>query len=163
MGYRYTLHRAMHDLWADGRKRTALVRNVEPVHRYPRWRENDPTVRRVIGFTRRMECTDLIVCNVYALRSTDPQGLLDVNDPVGESNDASIAACAQAADVIVAAWGNPPARLPKGRTDAVLSILRRYGNVYRLGRTTKAGQPRHPLYLRADEPLEIHGLNPGTP
>jgi len=51
--------------------------------------------------------------------------------------------------LVVAAWGNHGALLSRGWD--VINLVRNSGvNLYRLGDLTKGGQPRHPLYLKAD-------------
>jgi hypothetical protein len=57
----------------------------------------------------------------------------------------------------VCAWGSN-ARLE--RANRVASIMRNAGaRLWCLG-TTKDGSPRHPLYVRADQPLLEWSLNP---
>ena len=52
---------------------------------------DDPTIRRCIGFAKREGCTELTVVNLFAYRSTDPEGLLiQTRDPIGDMNDAYI-------------------------------------------------------------------------
>ena len=119
--------------------------------------QDDPTVRRMIHFAKRLGASEMRLVNLYALRSTEPSKLWRVRDPVGPDNDLYISRQALLADVIIAAWG--AATLAQRRADAVLAILRRHGDVYRLGPTSLLGHPRHPLYLRADTPLEIHAVS----
>lgn len=119
--------------------------------------QDDPTIRRVIGFAERMNATGVIVTNLYAARATDPDRLLGFDDPVGPHNDVAISSAAAFADVIVAAWGSLVTRLGVvERADQVLETLRRFGTVWRLGAATKCGQPRHPLYLPRDPGLHVH-------
>lgn len=47
---------------------------------------DDPTVRRCVSFAEREGCTDLSVVNLFALRSTDPDELLNEADPQGPEN-----------------------------------------------------------------------------
>lgn len=115
---------------------------------------NDPTVRRCVGFALDRGFGSLDVVNIFALRSTDPAGLRRVGDPVGPRNDAAIVRAVARASLVVAAWGNHGELLGRGR--AVESILKRATpdpcGLRHFGRTA-AGEPRHPLYLRADAPL----------
>lgn len=113
---------------------------------------DDPTIRRCIGYAQAWGMGRLHVLNIYAYRSTDPAGLWTVNDPVGPDNDHHIAAHAQLATEtgwpLVAAWGvnARPERIKRVLTltaGAPLSALA----------VAKAGQPRHPLYLRRDAAL----------
>ena len=116
--------------------------------------EDDPTVRRMIGFAQREGATEMRLVNIYAARATDPSDLWRMADPIGRFNDEHIAREAEAADVMIAAWG-ATARA-QARASVVLAIMRQHGPVYRLGDTTQHGAPRHPLYLRGDMPLDVH-------
>ena len=107
-------------------------------------RIDDPTIRRCIAFARGWGMGRLIVCNLFAFRSTDPRALLVAPDPVGPDNDAHIASAAQsvgAGGIIVCAWG------ASGSSRDISHLVP--NELYCLG-VTKAGHPRHPLYLRRD-------------
>ena len=111
---------------------------------------SDPTVTRCKRFAARWGYGALSVCNLFALRSTDPAALTASEDPVGADNDKHLLKAARAADSIVCAWGNRGAYLDRG--DEVMRALRREGlaaKTRHLG-MTRRGQPRHPLYLRRD-------------
>jgi hypothetical protein len=109
----------------------------------------DPTLTRCKGFARRFGYPRLEVVNLFALRSTDPNGLYGVADPIGPNNDQIIAERMADADVIVVGWGAFPLAVPRCREVAGLT---RGKPLYCLG-TTQDGHPRHPLYLRADSTL----------
>jgi hypothetical protein len=68
----------------------------------------DPTVRRCFGFARDWGFGGLEVVNLFALRSTYPEQLKKVSDPVGPENDAVIRRAVKAADLVVASWGYIP-------------------------------------------------------
>lgn len=106
---------------------------------------DDPTVRRDIDFAQRWGFDALDVANMYGLRSTDPNGLWTVEDPVGPQNDEWILRLAARADRIVVAWGNNAKR---ERENDVLNLLHDY-ELLCLG-ITGEGAPAHPLYQRAD-------------
>jgi hypothetical protein len=110
---------------------------------------NDPTIARCAGYARRWGYRRMLVTNVFALRATDPATLRRALDPVGPENDRYIARTARRADRIVCGWGIHGAL--NGREAQVLALLRSAapGPLEHLG-LTKAGQPRHPLYLRGD-------------
>jgi hypothetical protein len=103
--------------------------------------EDDPTVRRCVGFARKWKFGGLILVNLFAYRSTDPHGLLEADDPVGPGNDKHIVASARAAERVVLAWGTKGCLLD--RDERVLSLL---PGAHCLG-VTKDGHPKHPLYL----------------
>lgn len=109
--------------------------------------QNDPTIRRLVGFAQAWGYTDLTVCNLFALRATDPRSMLKDAAPVGPENDVWIRREAERADLIVAAWGTHGSHLRRG--PGVLCMLDLAGEVHHLG-LTKDGHPKHPLYLRAD-------------
>mgnify|MGYP001800328331 FL=1 len=66
-------------------------------------------------------------------------------DPVGPGNDAAILDRAAWADHVIAAWGTHGAHLDRGAY--VASMLRDAERpIFHLG-LSKAGHPKHPLYL----------------
>lgn len=87
--------------------------------------------------------------NLFALRSTDPDGLHHEVDPVGPDNDRIIADRIASADLVIVGWGAFP--LAAARAKRILELA---GDkpLYCLG-TTREGWPRHPLYLRSDAEL----------
>lgn len=110
---------------------------------------DDPTIRRCIGYAQAWGCGALKVVNLYAWRATDPRELWLADDPVGPDNDAHLYTAAKiAADSggpLVGAWG------ANARADRIAAVLDLPGmdRITALA-TTKAGQPRHPLYLKAE-------------
>lgn len=106
---------------------------------------DDATIRRCIGFTMRWGYYGLRVVNLFALRSTDPRGLLVAKDPTGPDNDLHIQKLVQDRNcrMRVVAWGDVPAAL-RGRERRVLELLG--APVWCLGKTA-AGNPRHPVRL----------------
>lgn len=110
--------------------------------------QDDPTIRRCIGFARSWGYDTLSVRNLFAYRATDPKELLSAHDPVGTRNDGELMAGATA-HRLVAAWG---AGVPFGRDKQVLAMFAKHWSavpIYCLGKT-KHGHPRHPLYVKAD-------------
>lgn len=115
--------------------------------------QDDPTVRRCIGFAKAWGHGSLIVVNLYALRSTDPRALWNHAAPVGgRVNDTHIAGALRQAGLVVAAWGAHarPHRVEAFREIAAETRTR----VMHLGLTMR-GAPRHPLYLPAVSRLHV--------
>ena len=106
---------------------------------------NDPTIRRCIGFARDWGFGLLEVVNLFALMSTNPKTLLDVEDPVGPDNDATIQAALQRADKVILAWGNHGSRHGE-RAAHVTKMALDVSTPHHLG-LTKLGFPGHPLLL----------------
>lgn len=107
--------------------------------------QDDPTIRRCLGFTRFWGYTLLDVVNLFSYRTTDPKELLTAYKPIGDETDGIIGHYAGVASLIVCAWGRNA--LPE-REEEVLEILR-YFDLYCLG-LTKNGKPKHPLYVPKD-------------
>lgn len=105
-------------------------------------RDDDPTLRRLIGFARSWGFGSLRLANLYALRTPHPRVLFADDAPVGPSNDAWIAHVLSQSDLCLAAWGN-------GGVGPRADAWTKAAPWHVLG-TTRLGAPRHPLYVRAD-------------
>lgn len=122
--------------------------------------QDDPTIRRCMGFAKRWGSGGIVVVNLFAVRATDPADL-DRAPPdglVGPDNDVHLRATFRVVDMVVCAWGAIEASVCANAIRAttvrhVLNLIPREVEVCCLGRT-KGGHPRHPLYLRADTPRE---------
>jgi hypothetical protein len=67
---------------------------------------DDPTIRRVIAFSRRWGYGGIIVVNLFALRSADPKVLrVTQRDPVGQHNNTVIHNACAPGTTVIAAWG----------------------------------------------------------
>jgi len=111
---------------------------------------DDPTIRRCRGFAETWGCNGIQVVNLYAMRSTDPDALWNHPDPVGPENDQWLVSAANDAEEIVCAWG---ADAKQSRVLEVMRMLTFGGARLKCLGTTKNGSPRHPLYVRGDQPL----------
>ena len=121
--------------------------------------EDDPTIRRCIGFAQSLNCGSLIMVNAATGIATDPDHLARLQDPVGKLADRAIASAAmlvkENGGYLVAAWGVPkgPAvirRVMQMRFDVVRRIAKYGGMPLHAFRMTKTGYPEHPLYLPKD-------------
>lgn len=134
---------------------------------------DDATLRRLGALARSWGHGRLLVLNLFARVSREPAQLRRCAEPVGEHNAAWLAtALAWLASQPKAAEGPPP-RLWLGwgqggqlhdRHRQVLDGLQCWrGDVVCVG-LTRQGQPRHPLYCRADQPpLPFAGFFPPCP
>lgn len=139
--YRYTLWR----IW-DEQSPRALFVLLNPSTADAE--QDDPTLRRCLGFARREGCGSLEIVNLFAYRTTQPALLKMISDPIGVENDQHIAAAAQRANIIVLGWGTHGTY--RARDREVLQLLTAYP-LYCL-ELTKNGYPKHPLYC-AYQPL----------
>lgn len=146
--YRYTLYRE----WAedpifDG------VRVLNFVMLNPSTADglqDDPTVRKCIGFAKFNNFNAIRVVNLFAYRSTDPKGLFteylsDWGDPVGPQNDSYVREL-PSEETVVAAWGSTFANQSwvQQRVRKTIELLNR--KLYCL-RKTKEGHPGHPVMM----------------
>lgn len=108
--------------------------------------QNDPTLRRCLGFARSWGYGGVEVTNLFAYRAVQPQILRQVTDPVGSDNDRVLQTLGDRVDRIILAWGNGGSLYQRDR-----AVLRFFpmDKVDCLG-LTRSGYPRHPLYLRTD-------------
>ena len=109
--------------------------------------EDDPTIRRCIRFAKDWGYGGLVMANLFAFRATKPEDMKKAEDPIGEENDDHLELLAQHAGKVVASWGVNGTH--HNRDKEVMTLL---GSLSCLG-VTKAGHPKHPLYLKADTTL----------
>jgi len=154
----------LYDAEAPSRYRYTLTREWVTGHGQALWimlnpstadeSNDDPTIRRVISFSARWGVAGCAVVNLYALRATRPVHLWEAADPVGPQNDLHLGLAMTTAQQhgapVVAAWGanaraDRVAWLTNWATELEVPLMC-------LG-TTLGGAPRHPLYVRGDQPL----------
>lgn len=135
--YRYVLERS----WSAGTRRVLFVglnpSTADAV-------EDDPTIRRCVGFAKGFGFDGMLMANLFAARSTKPSTLADFKDPIGPENDGWISVLERHADLVIAAWGNGGKFM--GRSQFVREML---DDARCFGKTAK-GEPKHPLYLPAN-------------
>ena len=136
--YRYALTRTWDD---NGARVNFLMLNPSTATEV----QNDPTVERCERRARALGFGAFRVTNIFALRATDPRDMRAAADPIGAGNDAAILEAADWATQVVCAWGTHGAHM--GRGIAVEALLRPTGvPLLHLG-LSKAGHPKHPLYI----------------
>ncbi len=113
---------------------------------------DDPTIRRCIGYARTLGYARLEVVNLFAYRSTSPDVLYGMSrdHAVGPDNNQHIAEACNASRIVICAWGNHGALF--GRAAEVLEVIRAQQGAkpMALKINAKSGQPAHPLYLKSD-------------
>lgn len=136
--YRYSLTR----VWdTEGRRVNFVMLNPSTATEV----QNDPTVERCERRARALGFGGFAVTNIFAWRDTDPRAMRAASDPIGPENDAAILDRAAWADQVIAAWGTHGAHM--GRGADVAALLRNTDRpIFHLG-LSKAGHPKHPLYL----------------
>ncbi len=110
--------------------------------------QDDPTIRRCIGFAKSWGYGALCMTNIFAFRATDPKVMKQQNDPVGEFNKLHVSGCASGAGVVIAAWGTHG--IFRGQDIHVKQWMRNVGVELHYLELTKDEHPKHPLYLKKD-------------
>ena len=110
--------------------------------------QNDPTVRRCLGYASQWGYDKLTVLNIFAYRATDPKELLKQSDPVGPDNESTFLTTIPKCDKIICAWGNHGDI--EDQDVRALEWIMQYKQPYALKVNRKTGSPAHPLYLPSD-------------
>jgi hypothetical protein len=101
---------------------------------------DDPTIRRLIKFTKAEQFGGFYILNLFTYISTDPHNLLLAKNPMYMANDYIYEYQAKT-DKIVFMWGNN--KVIKDRAKEVIDM---FPGAYCFGKN-KDGSPKHPLYL----------------
>lgn len=121
--------------------------------------QDDPTIRRCMSFAQREGFAGISVFNLFAYSATSPEDMKAAADPIGPEGSKHIERLLNSAAItgvpVLAAWGAHGSY--RGRDAAVKLSAKGWGvSLVCLG-TTKDGHPRHPLYVRADQPFIAFG------
>jgi len=138
--YRYQLERT----WGErlSRKSTVVFVGLNPSTADAS--KDDPTIRKCTDFAQRWQFKKLIMVNLFAWRTTDPNGLLASDDPVGELNDQYLDKAIKQSSMVLACWGEYGTIL-----DRSSQFRRRYSRRLHCLKKNASGEPTHPLYLPA--------------
>lgn len=137
--YRYRLSRD----WDEGKRIVFIGLNPSTADA----EVDDPTIRRLIGFSRDWGYTGFGILNLFAYRAMDPRKLRECVDPVGPDNHQFIAAACDSKLLTVAMWGKGGEYRNEGRF-----VGRLFSNLMCFGKN-KDGSPKHPLYLPKETEL----------
>ncbi|MCH2248881.1 MAG: DUF1643 domain-containing protein [Cognatishimia sp.] len=147
--YRYALTR----IWDEtGRKVAFIMLNPSKATEI----QNDPTIERCERRARALGFGGFRAVNIFALRETDPHKMRKHKSPEGPENAAFIAETCDWADVVIAAWGAHGDHLDQGFK--VRDLLADSGRTVHSFGQTKAGHPRHPLYIAYAQQPELWPL-----
>lgn len=110
--------------------------------------EDDPTIRRCIGFTKSWGFDGFVMLNLFGFRATNPKVMFVQTDPIGTDNNTAIQHVAARVGGVVCAWGTHGVHRLRGfHVHSMLSQMS-LENVWHLG-LTDGGFPKHPLYLKS--------------
>ena len=108
----------------------------------------DPTLTRCASRATAGGAGGMVIWNLFAWRATDPADMKRAADPVGTANDATIRLLVSLASLNIAGWGAHGTH--REREHRVRAMLAGEGAKLHALAFTATGQPRHPLYLKAD-------------
>ncbi|MGR3761502.1 DUF1643 domain-containing protein [Roseobacteraceae bacterium NS-SX3] len=107
--------------------------------------QNDPTIERCERRARALGFGGFRAANIFAYRATDPRVMRAADDPEGPDNAAALLEGAGWTDVVVCGWGTHGEH--RGQGPRAEALLRGTGKpLHHLG-LSKAGHPKHPLYI----------------
>jgi hypothetical protein len=119
-------------------------------------RDDDPTIRRCVGFSDRWGFGGVEVVNLFALRATRPAHLHEAADPEGPHNAHYLQGAIKRNEQLIAAWGGSGDFASRYIAASAVNEMAKAERkrLMCLGQT-KGGDPRHPLYVRGDTPLQV--------
>lgn len=107
---------------------------------------DDPTIRRCKHFAAQAGYTSFEVVNLFAYRTKSPKVLADAGYPAHPKEHAHMVEAMKRANAICCAWGAVDGKLGEVAFWVKQILLLQRKPVLCLGKT-KAGHPRHPLYV----------------
>jgi len=125
--------------------------------------EDDPTIKKVKNAARKNGFENVIMLNIYPQRATDPNDLdIEINTNEHIKNIQKIMSVIENGSTVWAAWGNLISKRSYLK-DCMSQIQQKLKekNVHwvKMGKLTKKGNPRHPLYLKYQEFSRYDVLN----
>lgn len=104
--------------------------------------QDDPTIRKIIQFSKNFGYWWCLVYNLFALRSTDPKVLITHSDPIWPDNDNHIQTIPTEKKIVFARWNHG---ILQWRSTKVIDLLKDHNTRYL--EKNKSQQPKHPLYV----------------
>jgi hypothetical protein len=115
---------------------------------------DDPTVKRVVSFSKAWGYAKVYMVNLFAFRATNPKDMKKAADPGGPENLGWIVKLCNQSQMCLAAWGNNGSFGGSGKNLLKQLDYLGIGPIHCLG-VTKKGHPKHPLYLSRNTKPQI--------
>ncbi|MBA7658592.1 hypothetical protein ES703_66551 [subsurface metagenome] len=112
--------------------------------------ENDPTIRRCLGFADKWGYGGMYFCNLYSYVSTEPR-LLSSEEALHAANIPAITMAKSLSVLAIAAWGDGVELVENGKS--VAEHIRKLIEPSLCFGLTQKGNPKHPLYLPSEAEL----------
>ena len=149
--YRYQLYR---DIGPESRPCAFMMLNPSTADHT----EDDPTLRRCMGYAKQWGCGDLWVVNLFAIRGSKPSIIKEVSNPVGELNRYYVKRIARhisaMGGVFICGWGNHGTY--NDQDLRTLKWVTSEGVRPKCLKISKNGNPCHPLYLSKDLAPQVY-------
>ena len=128
--------------------------------------QDDPTIRKCVGFCNRWGYKRLTVLNLFALRTSRPKVLSEAyelhklgvgDDPQGPVNGLIVRQTLRSPDIagVICAWGNlPDQRMEREALHMRACIKQHEFKLQCLG-ITRFKQPKHPSRIAYGDPVEL--------
>lgn len=116
---------------------------------------DDPTVRKCIGFAERNHYGRILIGNEFSFRSPDINALRSAREPIGPDNDAHLRGMFAEANIVIAAWGTL-AKLPaalRPRWKDMVRMADAAGIVLHCLGINNDKHPHHPLMIAYSVPI----------
>ena len=162
--YRYLLTRQFHtELFSNSVHKSIAFLMFNPSTADAN--EDDPTIRRVMGFARREKCTIVDIINLIPFITPYPSDL-DPNTAFGDRQYITyLLSTLLEHNKVVIGWGAIGDKYPDIFSAALFEITQYMqteallaSKFFCLGKT-ETGHPKHPLYIKKDQPLEPFDLH----
>lgn len=117
----------------------------------------DPTLRRCLRFSQDLGYGAMCITNLFPYRATDPKEMkrfYEINwyekfvQESGWENIHAISRCSEKCDAVIAGWGKHGGLMR--RNDTVAEMIEAKRGLLNCLDVCGDGNPKHPLYLRAD-------------
>lgn len=109
--------------------------------------QDDPTIRKCIGFAKRFRFGSLLMLNLFAFRATDPKQLALTTDPVGDREHFwNGFAQVKRGEIVICSWGAKEVQGYLSWPAKVMHVLAERGAMTRAIQLNRNGSPKHPLY-----------------
>ena len=135
--YRYSLERS----WDSGTGTVVFI-GLNPST--ADHKQDDPTIRRCVGFAKSWGFQSMVIVNLFAFRATMPKDLKLAANPIGPNNNYWLKKTIKSADLAVACWGNHGSFLERDKT-----VIMWFSQLHCIV-LNKSLHPAHPLYLKAN-------------
>jgi len=113
--------------------------------------KDDPTIRKVKSAAQKNGFKNVVMLNIYPQRATNPVNLdNEINPNEHNKNLQNIINVIENGSTVWAAWGNLISKRPYLRdclNQIQCKLKARNISWVKMGKLTKMGNPRHPLYL----------------